>query len=45
MLGHTQDSVLFKHYRALTKKADARVFYELVPDKVKGEDCKSVQMV
>jgi len=34
MLGHTQDSVLFKHYRALTKKADAKVFYELVPDKV-----------
>jgi integrase len=31
MLGHTQDSVLFKHYRALTKKKDAVAFYELVP--------------
>ena len=31
MLGHTQDSVLFKHYRALTKKKDAAAFYELVP--------------
>lgn len=31
MLGHTQDAVLFKHYRALTKKADAARFYDLVP--------------
>ena len=31
MLGHTQDSVLFKHYRALTKKKDAAVFYGLQP--------------
>jgi integrase len=31
MLGHTQDSVLFKHYRALTKKKEAVAFYELVP--------------
>jgi integrase len=31
MLGHTQDAVLFKHYRALTKKADAARFYGLLP--------------
>ena len=31
MLGHTQDSVLFKHYRALTRKADAKSFYKLIP--------------
>ena len=31
MLGHTQDSVLFKHYRALTKKTDARAFFNLTP--------------
>jgi integrase len=31
MLGHTQDSVLFKHYRALTKKADAVAFFKLKP--------------
>ena len=31
MLGHTQDSVLFKHYRALTKKKDAEAFYNLSP--------------
>ena len=30
-LGHTQDSVLFKHYRALTKKKDAVAFYKLLP--------------
>lgn len=32
MLGHTQDSVLFKHYRALTKKADAVEFFDLTPN-------------
>ena len=31
MLGHTQDSVLFKHYRALTKKADAKSFFSFTP--------------
>jgi integrase len=31
MLGHTQDSVLFKHYRALTRKNDAKSFYGLSP--------------
>ena len=31
-LGHTQDGVLFRHYRALTKKKDAEQFYSLVPN-------------
>ena len=31
-LGHTQDGVLFRHYRALTKKKDAEQYYSLVPN-------------
>jgi integrase len=32
MLGHNGDSVLFKHYRALTKRSDAEAFYALHPN-------------
>lgn len=32
MLGHTQDSVLFKHYRALTRQKDAKAFFGLIPE-------------
>ena len=31
MLGHTQDSLLFKHYRSLTKPKDAAAFYRISP--------------
>ena len=30
-LGHAQDGVLFRHYRALTRKKDAEQFYSLLP--------------
>ena len=30
-LGHAQDGVLFRHYRALTRKRDAEEFYSLLP--------------
>lgn len=44
MLGHTQDSMLFKHYRALTKKADAESFFTIVPPK-DGNNSKYIAMV
>ena len=36
-LGHAQDGVLFRHYRALTRKKDAEQFYSLLPENQKQE--------
>jgi integrase len=33
MLGHTDDKMLFRHYRSLTTKANAKKFYEILPTK------------
>jgi integrase len=33
MLGHTDDKMLFRHYRSLTTKATAKRFYEILPTK------------
>ena len=36
-LGHAKDGVLFRHYRALTRKKDAEQFYSLLPETEKQE--------
>jgi integrase len=41
MLGHTDDKMLFRHYRSLTTKKNAKQFYSITPSSLVPESSKA----